>query len=74
MAFKLVFYDKFKHYFMPYDSKKYSMFQFYFRAACASLCSMSLTFFLTYPFEVVHTRGAADMSKNGRHRNYNGTF
>jgi solute carrier family 25 (mitochondrial adenine nucleotide translocator), member 4/5/6/31 len=74
LSLKLMFYDKFKNYFMPYDPSKYSSFQYYFRAVCASLCSMSFSFFLTYPFEVMHTRGAADMSKNGRHRNYNGTF
>ena len=74
MSLKLMLFDKFKHYFLPYDTSKYSFFQHYFRAACASMCSMSLTFFLTYPLEVIHTRGAADMSKNGRQRNYNGTF
>lgn len=74
MSLKLIMYDKFKHYFLPYDSSKYSNLQYYIRTTCASLCSMTFTFCLSYPFDTIHTRATADLSKDGRGRNYNSTF
>lgn len=74
LALKLIMYDKFKNYFMPYDGSKYSTIQYFFRSVCASLCSMTLSFCFTYPFDVIHTRASADMSPNGSMRNYPSTF
>jgi solute carrier family 25 (adenine nucleotide translocator) protein 4/5/6/31 len=70
LTLKLIFFDKFKHYFMPFERQKYTNFQYFFRAACSSVCCMSLSFFLTYPFDLIHTRATAEMSPNGRLRVY----
>ena len=59
---------------MPYDSNKYSSLQYFFRTVCASLCSMTFAFCFTYPFDVIHTRAAADLSPNGAMRMYPSTF
>ena len=74
MSLKLIMYDKFKNYFMPYDSSKYSNLQYYIRTTLAAICSTSFTFCLTYPLDTIHTRTAADLSPDGRGRNYNSTF
>lgn len=74
LSLKLIFYDKFKHYFMPYDPNKYSSLQYFFRTVCASLCSMTFAFCFTYPFDVIHTRSSADLSANGKSRIYPSTF
>jgi hypothetical protein len=74
LSIKIIFYDKFKQYFMPYDSHKYSGMQYFFRAACSSICCMSLSFFFSYPFDIIHTRASADMSLNGKQRIYSSTF
>jgi hypothetical protein len=74
LSIKIIFYDKFKQYFMPYDSHKYSGMQYFFRAACSSICCMSFSFFFSYTFDIIHTRASADMSLNGKQRIYSSTF
>lgn len=59
-------YDRIKHAYMPHDSSKYAGIDFYWRLFAASSMIMGLTAALTYPFDVIHTRLASDMSKKGQ--------
>jgi len=67
-------YDKIKHYFMPYDSRKYKGGDFFWRAAMAAGFCNGLTLLLTYPFDLVHTRISTDMSKKGQKRLFKTSF
>jgi hypothetical protein len=51
---------------MPYDTSKYSGFDYFWRLATSSTICMGLTLAFTYPFELIHTRTAADMSRKGQ--------
>jgi len=65
MALKVFFYDKFKNFWMPYSSQRYTGFDYFWRLALSgSLCTV-LTTGLTYPLDLIHTRLVTDMSKTG---------
>ena len=74
MFVKILFYDKIKHAIMPYDVKKYSGLDFFFRSTFASALSMTLMTFFTYPFDLFHTRTSVDMTTRGKTRLYSSTF
>lgn len=74
MSVKIIFYDKFKQYFMPYEQNKYNNLQFAMRSSFSSICCLSMTLFFSYPLDLIHTRMTADMSKVGRNRVYKSTF
>ena len=71
---KVLTYDKIKNYFMPYDSRKYSGFDFFWRASASAVFTSGLTMLFTYPFDVFHTKMTADMSKKGEKRLFTTTF
>jgi hypothetical protein len=58
-------FDKFKHSFMPYDQKKYKGIDYLWRVGFASALCMTASLAITYPFDLIHTRMSADMSKIG---------
>ena len=62
LSIKIGMYDKIKHMFMPYDSRKYSGVDFFWRAALSSMMCMGMSTFFVYPFELIHTRVATDMT------------
>ena len=59
---------------MPYDSHKYQGFSYYWRLALSGTLCMLLTTFLTYPFDLFHTRMATDLTKKGQARLFSTTF
>ena len=71
---KIFFYDKIKNMMMPYDSHKYQGFNYIWRTAVAGSICMLTTGLLTYPFDLFHTRIAADLSKKGKSRLFTTTF
>lgn len=74
MFTRVVFFDKTKNWLMPYDSSKYSGFDYFWRVACSSVICMSLTLSFSYPFELIHTRTCSDMSRKGQPRLFTTTF
>ena len=71
---RITFFDKFKNYFMPYDVSKYEGMDYMWRVLCSSALCAGMTFGLTYPLDVIHTRTCGDMSKKGATRLYKTTF
>lgn len=67
-------YDKIKNSFMPYDTKKYKGFDYFWRSSLAAAFCMGLTTLVTYPFDLFHTRLAIDLSKKGEKRLFKTTF
>ena len=67
-------YDKIKHMYMPMSRSGYSDFSYYFRLFACAGCTMGLTAMITYPLDLINTRLASDMSKNGATRLYKTTF
>jgi hypothetical protein len=71
---RVLMYDKVKHYFMPFDTRKYSGMDFLWRAMMSSTICMSISTLLTYPLDLIHTRMSVDMSKAGAPRMFTTTF
>ena len=71
---KVAFYDKFKHYMMPYDRSKYGGLDYFIRSQVAAASCMGLSLAFTYPFDLLHTRLTADCTPTGRQRIYSSTF
>ena len=46
---KLVFYDKIKQFFMPFDYSKYSGFEYYGKSCFSAIICMTLSFGFVYP-------------------------
>ena len=65
---KVTFYDRFKQYIMPYSPSKYSGFDYFIRTQMAAACWMGVTTLMTYPFDLMHTRIAADCTPATRAR------
>ena len=65
MGLKIFLYDKVKNSFMPYDTKKYKGFDYFWRTATAASICMGITTLLTYPLDLIHTRIACDITKKG---------
>jgi hypothetical protein len=63
---RVLFFDKAKNWMMPYDTSKYSGFDYFWRITCSSTICMGLTLAFTYPFELIHTRTSSDMSRKGQ--------
>ena len=63
---KVAFYDKIKNYMMPYHPSKYSGLDFFIRSQVAAASCMGLSLAFTYPFDLLHTRLAADSTPTGR--------
>jgi len=74
LCLQVTVYDRIKHAYMPYDSSKYSGIDFYWRVFASSSMILGLTAALTYPFDLIHTRLASDMSKKGQQRLYTTVF
>ena len=74
MGVKIALYDRFKNFFMPYDTHKYGGIDFMLRVVCASCLSTVFTFAIIYPFELIHTRLAVDMTPANKPRLYKSTF
>ena len=71
---KVAFYDRIKHYCMPYNRNKYSGLDFFIRSQTAALACMGLTTAFTYPLDTLHTRISADSTPSSRRRVYKSTF
>jgi len=69
-----MFYDRFKNFFMPLQPRKYSGFDYFWRAAASSVACMAVTTLFTYPLDLIHTRMSADMTTKGRQRLFTTTF
>jgi Mitochondrial carrier protein len=74
MSTRIVFFDKIKNWMMPHDSQQYSGFDFFWRVAFSSILCTGLTLGLSYPFDLIHTRTSADMTKKNTTRLYTTTF
>ena len=59
---------------MPYDVSKYEGVDYMWRVLCSGALCAGITFGLTYPFDLIHTRTSGDMSKKGTTRLYKTTF
>ena len=59
---------------MPYNASKYSGIDYFFRSQAAALCCMGVTTLFAYPFDLLHTRLAADCTPASRQRIYSSTF
>lgn len=71
---KVYLYDKIKNSFMPYDNNKYKGFDYFWRSAVSGGICMGLASLLVYPFDLIHTRVSADLTKKGRPRLFTTTF
>ena len=71
---KVSFYDRIKHYCMPYNRNKYSGLDFFIRSQTAALVCMGLTTAFTYPLDTLHTRISADSTPSSRRRVYKSPF
>jgi hypothetical protein len=47
---------------MPLQPRKYSGFDYFWRAATASVICMGVTTIFTYPLDLIHTRISADLT------------
>lgn len=74
MFLRIFFYDKIKASFMPYDTHKYKGFDYFWRAAGSFAFITAMTTLITYPFDLVHTRIAADITHKGQPRLFTTTF
>jgi fluoride ion exporter CrcB/FEX len=74
LSLKVLTYDKIKHYYMPYDSHKYRGFDFFWRLSFIAGTIGALTTLVTYPFDLIHTRMTADLSKKGQKKLFYSTF
>ena len=74
MFLKIFFYDKIKNSFMPYDTKKYKGFDYFWRASISASICMGITTIFAYPFDLVHTRMVTDLTKKGQSRLFYTTF
>ena len=63
MFTRILFYDKFKNWLMPYDTSKYTGVDYFLRASISSVLCNSVMLFITYPLDLIHTRTSTDMSK-----------
>lgn len=67
-------YDRVKHSYMPLDRSRYSGIDFLWRFISSSFILMGITAAVTYPFDLIHTRLAADMSGKNDRRLFATTF
>lgn len=74
LSLKVFLFDKTKHYYMPYDVRKYKGFDFYWRSALSFIMLSTLTTMFAYPLDLIHTRMTADMTKKGQQRLFKTTF
>ena len=74
MISNVAFYDKFKKRFMPAGDSKYSGFNNLWRRVLVAFTSGTVTLMLSYPFELMYTRIAADMNGRSARRLYTNTF
>lgn len=71
---RVLFYDKVKHWMMPYDPSKYQGFDYFWRVVTSSLVCGAIALAFTYPLDLIHTRICSDMSSYGSQRLYKTTF
>jgi hypothetical protein len=69
-----MWYDRCKNYFMPNAARKYSGFDYFWRAAASSVLCMGVTTLFTYPLDLIHTRTSVDMTGRNKTRQYTTTF
>jgi len=62
MFLRVIFFDKFKNYWMPYEAHKYSGFDWFWRVSLSSVSCQILNLIIAYPLETIHTRMCADMT------------
>ncbi|CDW80725.1 adp atp translocase 3 [Stylonychia lemnae] len=74
MSLKVFFYDKFKNFWMPFSTQKYTGFDYIWRVALSGSLCTAITTFITYPLDLIHTRLVTDMSKQGQQRLFKTTF
>ena len=59
---------------MPYDTHKYKGIDYFWRSASAFSVLTAITTLVTYPFDLVHTRIAADLTGHNQPRLFTTTF
>lgn len=74
ITLRVTLYDRIKHAYMPNDISRYTGIDFYWRIFASAAMTMGITAAITYPFDLIHTRLAADMSKKDQTRLYKTTF
>lgn len=74
MFCRVLFFDKIKNWLMPYDTSKYSGFDYFWRVAVSSVTCGAVTLGLSYPLDLIHTRMATDMARKNTTRLYTTTF
>lgn len=74
MYVRVLFFDRIKQYFMPYNQSKYQGFNFFARLSAAAFVSMTFQTILTYPLDLIQTRIMADMSTKKQNRLFQTTF
>jgi len=65
LTLKIMVYDQAKQRMMPFDSSKYSGFNYFWRTAAAAIFCMGLSTVFTYPLDLIHTRICSDFNKKG---------
>jgi len=74
IGLQVTVYDRIKHAYMPYDISKYTGIDYYWRLIASSAMIMGITAAITYPFDNIHTRLVADMTKKNQQRLFTTTF
>lgn len=74
IAVRVTLFDKIKNMYMPNDVSRYSGLDYYWRYYASAAMCLGVTAALTYPFDLIHTRMASDMSKKGQSRLFITTF
>lgn len=59
---------------MPYDTAKYKGFDYFWRAACSFSLITAVSTLVLYPFDLAHTRIAADITQRGQPRLFTTSF
>lgn len=71
---KISLYDKIKNYWMPYDFRKYSGVDYFWRAAASAAMCMLFSTALVYPLDTIHTKISTDMTAQNKSKLFNTTF
>ena len=71
---RVTIFDRLKNYYMPLDSSRYTGLSYYGRIYFASGAALSLTAAFTYPYDLLYTRLAGDMTPKKSVRHYKTVF
>jgi len=59
---------------MPYDFRKYSGFDYFWRASVSAAMCMLFSTALVYPLDTIHTKISTDMTAQGKQKLFSTTF